>query len=285
MRLLFWSKSKEELLIKNMTKYIYILFSLLVLTSCSQYQKALKSDQVDFKNEVFTKLYEKGKYAKAIRLFEQYATTMRGKPNAEQVFFMYSKALYNTKQFYSAGYQFESFAANYPRSTHAAEAAFLGAECYAKLSPIYSLDQVDTYKALDKLQAFADKYPNSEFLPKANAIVKELNEKLELKAFEIAKQYYTTGEYFHNYNTAIKSFDNFILDFPGTKFKEDALFYKFSSSYQMAVLSVPAKKLERLNEAKNLYNNLIKYKADTKFLDQANKMLETVDRELKQYTN
>ena len=57
-----------------MTKYIYILFSLLVLTSCSQYQKALKSDQVDFKNEVFTKLYEKGKYAKAIRLFEQYAT-------------------------------------------------------------------------------------------------------------------------------------------------------------------------------------------------------------------
>ena len=36
---------------------------------------------------------------------------------------------------------------------------------------------------------------------------------------------------------------------------------------------------------KNLYNNLIKYKADTKFLDQANKMLETVDRELKQYTN
>ncbi len=32
-----------------------------------------------------------------------------------------------------------------------------------KLSPTYSLDQVDTYKALEKLQAFADKYPNSEY--------------------------------------------------------------------------------------------------------------------------
>ena len=65
--------------------------------------------------------------------------------------------------------------------------------------------------------------------------------KLELKAFEIAKQYYTTGEYFHNYNTAIKALDNFILDYPGTKFKEDALFYKFGSAYQIAILSVPAK--------------------------------------------
>ncbi|CCG53814.1 Outer membrane assembly lipoprotein precursor BamD [Flavobacterium indicum GPTSA100-9 = DSM 17447] len=268
-----------------MTKYIYIFFSLLVLASCSEYQRALKSDQVDFKNEVFSKLYEKEKYAKAIRLFEQYATSVRGKSNAEDVFYKYAKALYITKQYYTAGYQFESFAANYPKSVHAQEAAFLGADCYAKLSPIYSLDQVDTYKALEKLQAFADKYPNSEYLPKANAIVKELNEKLELKAFEIAKQYYTTGEYFHNYNTAIKAFDNFILDYPGTKFREDALFYKFGSAYQMAILSVPAKKQERLNEAKNLYNSLIKYKADTKFLDQANKMLETVDRELKQYTN
>lgn len=268
-----------------MIKYIYIFFSLLVLASCSEYQRALKSDQVDFKNEVFSKLYEKEKYAKAIRLFEQYATSVRGKSNAEDVFYKYAKALYITKQYYTAGYQFESFAANYPKSVHAQEAAFLGADCYAKLSPIYSLDQVDTYKALEKLQAFADKYPNSEYLPKANAIVKELNEKLELKAFEIAKQYYTTGEYFHNYNTAIKAFDNFILDYPGTKFREDALFYKFGSAYQMAILSVPAKKQERLNEAKNLYNSLIKYKADTKFLDQANKMLETVDRELKQYTN
>ena len=268
-----------------MTKYIYIFFSLLVLASCSEYQRALKSDQVDFKNEVFSKLYEKEKYAKAIRLFEQYATSVRGKSNAEDVFYKYAKALYITKQYYTAGYQFESFAANYPKSVHAQEAAFLGADCYAKLSPIYSLDQVDTYKALEKLQAFADKYPNSEYLPKANAIVKELNEKLELKAFEIAKQYYTTGEYFHNYNTAIKAFDNFILDYPGTKFREDALFYKFGSAYQMAILSVPAKKQERLNEAKNLYNSLIIYKAHTKFLDQANKMLETVDRELKQYTN
>jgi outer membrane protein assembly factor BamD len=99
--------------------------------------------------------------------------------------------LYNTKQYISAAYEFERFSSSYPKSPLAEEAAFYGAECYSKVSPIYSLDQVDTDKALSKIQVFVNKYPNSTFLPRANEIVKELSEKLELKAFEIAKQYST----------------------------------------------------------------------------------------------
>jgi outer membrane protein assembly factor BamD len=32
------------------------------------------------------------------------------------------------------------------------EAAYLGAKSYSMLSPVYSLDQTDTFKAIDKLQ-------------------------------------------------------------------------------------------------------------------------------------
>jgi outer membrane protein assembly factor BamD len=49
------------------------------------------------------------------------------------------------------------------------------------LSPIYSLDQTDTYKAIDKLQAFIDTYPNSEYLSEANETVRVLQEKIEKK--------------------------------------------------------------------------------------------------------
>jgi outer membrane protein assembly factor BamD len=42
------------------------------------------------------------------------------------------------------------------------EAAYLGAK-YSMLS-VYSLDQTDTYKAIDKLQTFIDTYPNSEYV-------------------------------------------------------------------------------------------------------------------------
>lgn len=268
-----------------MNKFIYILLGVVVLSSCSEYQKALKSEDVEFKTNVFLKQVEKEKYTKAIRLFEQYASSYRGKLQAETAFFNYAKALYASKQYISAAYQFENFAATYPRSPKAEEAAFLGAECYSKTSPMYSLDQVDTEKGLNKLQTFVNKYPNSEFLPKANEVVKQLTDKLELKAFEIAKQYNTIGEYTRDYNAAIKALDNFMFNYPGSKYKEDALYYKYDSMYKLAVNSVPSKKEERLHTTKSYYQNLIKFKGDTKYLEKANKMLETVDKELKQYTN
>jgi outer membrane protein assembly factor BamD len=61
------------------------------------------------------------------------------------------------------------------------------------LSPIYSLDQTDTYA--DKLQAFIDTYPNSEYLSEANETVRVLQEKIEKKVFENAKGYNTISDF------------------------------------------------------------------------------------------
>lgn len=236
------------------------------------------------KYEVGEKLYEKGKYSKAIRLFEQIAPSYRGKDQAQKMFYMYAQSYYKTKQYYTAGYQFELFTASYPRSEKVEEAAFLGAKSYYMLSPVYSLDQVDTNKALDKLQTFIDSYPNSQYMPEANALVKELREKLEKKAYEIAKQYNTISEYTGDHNAAIKALDNFILDFPGTKYKEDALYYKFDSSYQLAINSVDKKMRERLDVAKANYNALVKFKPDTKYKEKADKMAEKIDTELQKFS-
>ena len=175
----------------KMKKFLVLFTALLVLSSCSEYQKALKSEDVAIKYEVSSKMFEKGKYEKAIRLFEQIAPAYKGKPQAEKLFYMYSQAYYKTKQYYLAGYQFESFASSYPKSEKQEEAQFLGAKCYSKLSPVYSLDQTDTDKAVDKLQNFIDLNPNSTYLAEANTIVKELRNKIEKKAFENAKQYNT----------------------------------------------------------------------------------------------
>lgn len=252
--------------------------------SCSEYQKALKSEDVAFKAKVAEQKYEKEKYKKAIRLYEQLAPAYKGKPNAERIFYFYAKSQYAVESYYLAGYQFESFVASYPKSDKREEAAFLGAECYYRLSPRYSLDQVDTDKALSKLQKFIDTYPDSEYLPKANQYVKELTDKLEEKAFNIAKQYHDIADYRLEYATAIKALDNFILDYPGTKYKEEAMFYKFDSAYKLAINSIPSKKEERLNTAKTYYNSLLKFKADTEFKEQADEKLASIDKELQQFS-
>lgn len=264
------------------------IFSFLILTfllvSCGPYQKALKSDDVEVKATVANQMFEKGKYAKAIRLYEQAAPAYKGKPTADVLFFNYSKALYNKKEYYLAGYQFENFAVSYPKSDKREEASFLAAECFYKLSPSYSLDQTDTQKALDKMQKFIDNYPDSEYLPKANACVKELREKQEKKAFEIAKQYHTIAGYRLEYNAALKALDNFIADYPGTPFKEDALFLKFDTTYNFAKNSIEAKKSERYASAKTAYNSLIKFKPNTKYKEEADKILANIEQELKQFS-
>jgi len=268
-----------------MARYLYVLLIAFTLTSCSQFQKALKSDDIKVKYEVAEKLYEKGKYSKAIRLFEQIAPSYRGKAQAEKMFYMYAQALYKTKQYYTAGYQFESFTAGYPRSEKIEEASFLGAKSYYFLSPRFSLDQNDTYKALDKMQAFINNFPNSQLMPEANQLVKELREKLEKKAYEIALQYHKTGEYFGDYNAAIKAFDNFIIDFPGTSLKEDALYYKFDSAYRLAINSIPGKMQARLLDAKSHYVSLMKFKSDTKYKKEADESLAKIDAELQKFSN
>jgi outer membrane protein assembly factor BamD len=267
-----------------MARIFYILLTVLLLTSCSEFQKALKSDEVKTKYEVATKLYESEKYSKAIRLFEQISNTYRGKPQAEKLFYMYAMALYKTKTYQTASYQFESFTAQYPASSKAEEAAFLAAKSYYQLAPRYSLDQVDTYKGLEKLQAFIDRYPNSQYMPEANQLVKELRDKLELKAFEIAKQYHLTAEFFGDYNAAIKSFDNFLIDFPGSSLKEDVLWLKFDSAYQLAINSVYYRMEQRLKDAKDDYYDLIKFKGETKYRGQADKMLAKIDTELQNFS-
>jgi outer membrane protein assembly factor BamD len=179
-----------------------------------------------------------------------------------------------------AGYQFENFSASYPKSEKREEASFLASECFYKLSPVYSLDQTDTEKALEKVQKFIDTYPNSEYLPKANLYIKELREKLEQKAFEIAKQYNSISDY----KGALKAFDNFIADFPGTPFKEEALYYRLDSAFKLAINSVEYKKQERLSYAKTTYINLVKFKSDTRYKTAADDMFATIEQELKQFS-
>lgn len=262
-------------------KKIVSLFLLVILLgSCSEYQKALKSEDAGVKFDLAVKLYDEGKYDKVIRLIEQIAPSYRGKPQAEKLFYLFSQSYYKTNQYYLAGYQFDSFISGYPKSEKIEEAAYLGAKSYSMLSPVYSLDQTDTYKAIDKLQNFIDSYPNSTYMPEANKALRELNEKIEKKVFENAKQYNTISEY----KAAMVALDNFIADYPGTPFKEDALFYKFDSAYQLGINSVSGKMAERLNVAKTAYASLIKFKPDTKYRKTADEMLARIETDLKNIT-
>jgi len=254
---------------KNYFLAIVILFS---FASCSEYQRVLKEDDIAAKYQMGTELFDSGKFDKANRLFLQIVPKYRGKPQAQKLMYMHSKSYYETKDYYTANYRMEQFVEAYPKSERIDEIAFLAAKSYYFLSPIYSKDQTETYDALEKLQSFINRYPDSDYFDEANLLVQELDLKLEKKAYEIALQYHRTGPFHRDYNSAIKAFDNFLDNFPGSVFREDALYYKFDSAYQLAVNSVVWKQEERTQKALKFYNNLMRYFPETKYLTQSKEM-------------
>ena len=264
-----------------MNKILYIFLLLVTLSSCSEYQKALKSEDTATKFKLGEELYNAGKYDKANKLFAQIVPSYRGKPQAEKLMYLYSQSFYKMRDYYIAGYQFERFASSYPQSEKLEEASFLSAKSNYMLSPAYTKDQKETKQAIEKLQEFINLFPDAEYVAEANQLVKELDYKLELKSFSIAKQY----DQISDFDASIKSFDNFIFEFPGSILREDALFYKLDASYKLAMNSVERKKELRLNSAKASADMFKKSYPSSKYIEDVNDMASKVEEELKNYGN
>ena len=137
------------------------------------------------------------------------------------------------------------------------------AKSYFMLSPLYTLDQEDTFTGIDKLQVFINRFPNSEYLAEALELMEQLQNKIEKKEFEVSKQYYTIRDY----SSAMKSLDNFIADNPGTIFREEALYYRWLSQYEIAINSIESRINERVAELERSLDNFLRYYPDTIFID------------------
>lgn len=264
--------------LKRMKKGILLISILIVTSSCGEYQKVLKGQDSGLKYTTAEALYNEAeagegntrrKYRKALRLFDQIVPEYRGKPQGQKLMYLFADTYYELGDYFLSGYQFERFAETYPESERAEEASFKSAKSYYFLSPNYDLDQTETRKGIAKLQGFINAYPDSEKLGEANELITELRVKLEKKAYEIAKQYHHT----ENYTAAITAFDNFLLEYPGSPFREQAFYYRFESAYIYAINSFEYLMEERLQDATEYYNDYTRYYPEGEFIGRANEAL------------
>ena len=268
-----------------MKKFFFLLSLILLTASCSEYQKVLKSEDTALKYRTAEELYNEGKagegnssrkFRRALRIFEEIVPQYRGTPQGQRVMFLYADTYYELGDYHLSGYQFERFSETYPESEKAEEAAFKSAKSYYFLSPPYALDQTETYKAINKLQAFINQYPESQYMEEANDLVQELRIKLEKKAYEIAKQYHKTLDY----KAAITAFENFITEYPGTPFREKALYYKFDSAYRYAINSYAYAMPERLATAKTYFEDYERSYPEGEFIEEAEAALQDIEETL-----
>ena len=265
----------------NFKLIFFVLIFFTSITSCNEYQKVLNNDDTNVKYKAAEEYYNSGEYRRANRLLEQLVPAYRGKPQAERLVYFFADSYFQTKNYYLASYQFESFIKSFPKSQKLEEASFFAAKSHYMMSPVYSLDQEETNTAIEKLQIFMNNYPKSKFVDECNQLISELQNKIEKKEFEVAKQYYTI----YDYRAAIKSLDNFVVEFVGSKYREEALYYKFLAFYEIAMNSVEAKKYQRLLDLKQLHDNITRYYPETLFEEDLSKKIKTVEKEINTFVN
>ena len=132
-----------------LTITIYLLLAV-VITGCkSKFEKLRTSNDTAKKYQEALKFYNNEQYTKALVLFEDLVQRYKGRAEAEDLYFYYADTHYKLDDYTTARYHFKNFADTYPNSRKAEEARYMAAYCFYLESPIYSLDQENTYKAIE----------------------------------------------------------------------------------------------------------------------------------------
>ena len=214
-------------------------------TQCSDYNKMLKSGDVEEKLIYAEAALDSGNCFRALPLYDELMRLTRGTERAPDIH--WNRALTHdcVNDFYLSRYYFQSFAKTFPNDARVEEALFRAALCSYYLSPQSSLDQTDTRSAIDELQLFMDRYPSSALRDSSQHMVDNLRGKLEVKAFENARLYHKTG----NYKSATIAMAHAMEDYPGSPYQEELQYLIIDSYYQYALQSTERRKLERYNDA------------------------------------
>lgn len=256
----------------NIFKYIITISGfILLLSACDNYAKISKKGSIEQKYEYAIKAYDKGQFSRSLPLLEELITVYRGTEKGEKVLYYYAYANYNTGDYILAGYHFKNFAKSFPMSPKTEECSFMSAYCFYLTSPGFSLDQSDTRAAIREFQVFVNQYPGSTRLAEANEIVAKLHNKLETKAYEIAKQYYATT----NYKSSIVAIGNVLKDYPDSKYCEELNFLLVKSHYLLTVNSIDSKKAERLRAAYDAYLKFIDKYPQSKYMKEAESIYDS----------
>lgn len=251
-----------------------IVLSALVFNACSEYNKVLKSTDLEYKYSKANEYYEEGDYYKAYPLIQELTAIYRGQKRSEKLFYMFAYSDFYLEDYLLSSHRFSEFTKTFPTSQYTEECSFMSAYCLYKLSPESKLDQSNTYSAISSLQMFVDKYPRSTRVDTCNALIVGLERKIEDKIYNGAKQY----QKMENFTSAVLTYENILKDFPDTKYREDIFFNIYDSYYTLALKSVTQKKSERIDQALKAYVNFADRFPNSDYMGDAQDMYARLEK-------
>jgi len=270
----------------NMLKKTLNLVALAVLSavsllSCkSEYEALLNGNDVDAKYTAAFDYFNHGKYNKAAQLFESLAVLTSGTDRDDTVQYYWGLSNYRYRDYYTAETNFTKFITNFPRSPFAEEAAFLRIDCLYRSTLRYELDQVPTYNAISVISQYMAENPGNSHAAICKRMLKELNDRLDRKAYENARLYYKMEDY----KAAGVAFRNILKEDAENIYREDILYYIAKASYKYAFMSVESKQKERYLTFVDDYYNFIGELPDSPYRKELDVLYRKAQKSLGRYT-
>jgi len=257
---------------------IVAIATLALFSSCkSQYDAILAGSDTQAKYKMAFELFEAKKYAKAAETFENLSMATRGTAQDDTVQFYWGLSNYRYGDFVTAESNLNQFIMTFPMSPFTEEAKFLRLDCLYRGTYRYELDPMPTYKALSEMNVFQIENPESQYREQVNAMMDELNDRLEMKAYKSAYLYY----HMEDYKAAHYALKNVLKENADNRYREEILYYTAMAAYKYAFNSIEDKQRERYLVFVDDYFNLISEYPESKYAKELESLYEKVQKYLK----
>jgi outer membrane protein assembly factor BamD len=259
-------------------RLFFVLVIIVLLSSCGEYEKLLKSTDFELKKAKAKEYYDAGQYTRTTELLSQILPRYRATDEAEELNWMNAQAFYGMKDYFMASNYYKSFIEQFPFGKHIEDACYMAPLCDTKLSPRPELDQQSTKDAIEGFRIFMTRFPGSSKGEEVKAHIKEMEEKLVEKSYKSARLYYDRKEY----KAAVVALNNSLDEYADTKYREEMLFLKLNSLFYYAELSQAAKQRERYQAALDDYFSFKEEYPESQYSKEVNIILEKTNKYLNQ---
>ena len=268
--------------------FIIVTFVSILLSSCGNYNKVLKTNDYLYKYEAAKEYYAAGMYNRSSLMLQDVIRSLKGTDKGEESLYLLAMASYKAHDYDAAHTYFSKYYQSYPRGLFAEEACFFSARSLYMTVPETKLDQTATYNAVTEFQNFLEAYPTSKYNDQVQNFIFSLQDKLVEKEFLSAKLYYDLGTYFgnctnggSNYQACIITAENAIRDYPYTSRREEFAILILRAKFDLAKQSVEAKKEERYHNAIDEYYGFTNEFPESPYMKEAQEMFAKAEKYVK----
>lgn len=232
---------------------IRILCTLLLamlLASCGEYNKILKSRDAELKYEYAKKYFDQKKYGRTITLLDEILSAYTGSSKEQEILYLLAQSYFYDKDYTTANQYYTRYYNKFPKGEFTELARFNSAYGLYLDSPDARLDQTSTFKGIQEFQNFLEYFPQSEKAPEAQDLMFKLQEKLAYKEFLAARLYYNLGLYNREnyYESCVVTAREALKSYPFSEFTEEFQILIVRARFEQAVYSVEEKKPVRYRD-------------------------------------